>query len=96
MAAKGNKEMTFANGGGLTVRPWAVEERQAEELKVGMAAEVRVSAAAAMEGDRSPHQSFSLSLLMFRLLNYFFFVRKCLENRGSKNKRNQKQLSVGF
>ncbi|KAI8010772.1 Apoptosis inhibitor 5-like protein API5 [Camellia lanceoleosa] len=32
--------MTFANGGGLTVRPWAAEEWQAEELKVGMAAEM--------------------------------------------------------
>lgn len=34
-----------------TARPWAAEkERQAEELKVGMAAEVRFSAAA-MEGE---------------------------------------------
>ncbi|KAL7242330.1 hypothetical protein ACSBR1_014825 [Camellia fascicularis] len=47
---------------GEAVGSRGAEERQAEELKVGMAAEVRVSTAAAMEGDLSPHQSLSLYL----------------------------------
>ncbi|KAI8011243.1 hypothetical protein LOK49_LG06G02145 [Camellia lanceoleosa] len=78
--------MTFANGGGLTVRPWAAEEWQAEELKVGMAAEVRVSAAAAMEGDLSPHQSFSHSTYVLAI--EFFF---CWEMFRKQRKQKQKE-----